>query len=180
MGRKKTTEDFIEESTIKHKGYYSYPNADYTGGKYHIEIECPVHGTFSTKASHHLSGIRCRKCSPGNPLGILTRNGAENKKPTWSNIPSWLYFLEIQSYENTFYKVGVTTVKDINNRVKEFPKHFNITVLLTDEQNLYQNVLYESEIKAQFEFCKFKPLENFRGKEECFIENPLNYYYYEQ
>lgn len=180
MGKtpRKTTEDFIREGTLIHNGYYNYPNSVYKGAREMIEVECPVHGAFNVRAGNHTIGVRCRKCNEGNSLGIFTRSTALKNKREWSQIPGLVYFLKLEDGDEVFFKVGVTYNLDINNRLKEFPKSYNIEVLLLDESNLYNSVISECNVKEDMQSFKYKPNKDFRGKEECFSENPLEYYYY--
>ena len=64
MGRKKKTKDeFINESTEKHKGKYDYSKVHYVNSKTKVCIICPEHGEFWQEASGHLRGQGCPKCS---------------------------------------------------------------------------------------------------------------------
>ncbi len=63
MRHKKTTEEFIQEAITKHNGFYSYSKAVYTGSKNLIVVTCPCHGDFSVRASMHLHGQECKRCS---------------------------------------------------------------------------------------------------------------------
>lgn len=54
-------EEFIEKANLIHNKKYKYIE-QYAGANKKIQIECPIHGLFSQKASNHLSGHGCRKC----------------------------------------------------------------------------------------------------------------------
>ena len=62
MGKKLSTEEFIEKANIVHNNKFKYPN-EYIGGKTPIKIECPIHGLFSQRPNDHLNGCGCAKCS---------------------------------------------------------------------------------------------------------------------
>ena len=63
MSRKITQSDFINRANIVHNFKYDYSSTNYTLSKNKIIVKCPIHGEFSIRASHHLSGIGCKKCS---------------------------------------------------------------------------------------------------------------------
>ncbi len=48
---------------LKHNGFYTYPRTDYVNDRTKVTITCPVHGDFDQKASNHLQGHGCHKCS---------------------------------------------------------------------------------------------------------------------
>lgn len=56
MGKKLTTEDFVEKAIAVHGSTYSYESANYVGGKKKIEIIClNGHGSFWQVASSHIT-----------------------------------------------------------------------------------------------------------------------------
>lgn len=61
--RKLTTEEFIERARKVHGNMYDYSKAEYVGANKNINIICPIHGSFWQRASFHLGGMKCRKCS---------------------------------------------------------------------------------------------------------------------
>lgn len=81
--RRRTTDEYISLATVKHSGYYRYPNLIYVMSKEDVEIECPIHGPFWQAAVSHLRGHGCPFCksSRGELLinKILTEFGVSNK-----------------------------------------------------------------------------------------------------
>ena len=63
MAKKLTTQEFIERARLVHGDKYDYSKANYKNAQENITIICPEHGEFTQKASHHLSGHGCKKCS---------------------------------------------------------------------------------------------------------------------
>lgn len=63
MAPKQTTEKFIADMKIIHKGYYSYDKTIYTGQYGLVTIVCPIHGDFEQRAIGHRRGSGCTKCS---------------------------------------------------------------------------------------------------------------------
>ena len=62
-GTKRTTEDFIRESKIKHPDLYSYENVIYVDNLTEVDITCPIHGSFKQIPKSHLRGNGCTACS---------------------------------------------------------------------------------------------------------------------
>ena len=175
--RKFNESQYLKNVKIVHDNFYKYPfGADITNMRRdYITVECPNHGYYKVRADHHKNGIKCRQCSKGNDLGVYTRVSADKNKNEWSAIKSFLYFLEIENDTEIFFKIGVT--KNIDKRLKEFPKNYNITVQGLFENSLYTNIMSENDIKEDFKNFKYTPSEKFRGWTECFEANMLNLYY---
>ena len=65
MPRKLTTEEFVERSSRKYPGKFTYENTDYLGYTTNLLINCVEHGEFSITASNHLTRTSkggCRTC----------------------------------------------------------------------------------------------------------------------
>jgi very-short-patch-repair endonuclease len=60
---KKPESDFIDELKHIHCDKYDYSMVKYTRNCNTIKIICPIHGLFEQKASSHLKGYGCEKCS---------------------------------------------------------------------------------------------------------------------
>jgi hypothetical protein len=54
---------FIEKAKLVHGDTYDYSLIDYIESKFKVKIICPAHGEFEQRASGHLSGNGCSKCS---------------------------------------------------------------------------------------------------------------------
>lgn len=61
--RKKTNEDFINESLRIHNGKYDYSLVNYINARHKVKIICPSHGIFEQKPDNHLSGNGCPFCN---------------------------------------------------------------------------------------------------------------------
>jgi very-short-patch-repair endonuclease len=66
--RRLTQEEFITKAKIIHGDKYDYSLVEYNGSRVKIKIICPIHGVFEQRASDHLEGANCCKCS--NPIRI--------------------------------------------------------------------------------------------------------------
>lgn len=60
--KKKTTEQFIEESKKIHGNKYDYSKIDYKNQRTKVCIICPEHGEFWQNPRQHLRGQGCPKC----------------------------------------------------------------------------------------------------------------------
>lgn len=77
----KTTEDFIREAKLVHGDKYDYSETEYIGANKKVKIICPEHGAFWQRASSHLSGCGCKKCSYENrDLGMTTEEFIERAR----------------------------------------------------------------------------------------------------
>lgn len=63
MGKRLTTQEFIEKARSLHGNKYDYSKAEYKGSKSNVIITCPIHGDFTQKAYTHLKGSGCPKCA---------------------------------------------------------------------------------------------------------------------
>jgi hypothetical protein len=63
IGHNKSTEDFIEESKLKHgDNNYDYSVVDYINSKTKVKIICKIHGIFEQTPNSHLRGRGCSRC----------------------------------------------------------------------------------------------------------------------
>ena len=62
MGKKLTTEEFIERATKVHGDEYDYSLVEYVGAHIKIKIICKEHGIFEQIPSSHLKYQGCRQC----------------------------------------------------------------------------------------------------------------------
>lgn len=74
MGKKLTTNEFIEKSKLIHGDKYDYSNVEYISAKDKIKIICKEHGEWLQTPSNHLSGFGCSKCA--------TNTRANNRRKT--------------------------------------------------------------------------------------------------
>lgn len=61
--KKKTTEQFINESRKIHGNKYDYSKVIYINKSTLVCIICPIHGEFWQKPTDHLRGCGCQKCN---------------------------------------------------------------------------------------------------------------------
>lgn len=53
---------FVEKSRMVHGDTYDYTNVVYKNSHTYVDIICKIHGGFSQRPDHHISGSGCRKC----------------------------------------------------------------------------------------------------------------------
>lgn len=58
----RSTEEFIDQASAIHNGYYVYANTRYINNKTNVDITCPMHGDFVQVPQVHLGGGQCPKC----------------------------------------------------------------------------------------------------------------------
>ena len=62
MGKRKTTEQFIQEARLLHGDRFDYSKVIYKNNKTKIEIICKEHGSFYQSPDMHLRGDGCPLC----------------------------------------------------------------------------------------------------------------------
>jgi len=62
MGKRLTTEEFINRSKIIHNNKYDYSLVKYKNNKTKVKIICPIHGIFEQVPNSHLNNNGCSKC----------------------------------------------------------------------------------------------------------------------
>ena len=77
MSRKKTIEEFIEQSKEIHGDKYDYSLSEYVNTATKVKLICPEHGVFEVRPNDHLSKkVGCNKCNNG---GISKKKNAKDK-----------------------------------------------------------------------------------------------------
>ncbi|HRV32232.1 MAG TPA: hypothetical protein P5241_01505 [Candidatus Paceibacterota bacterium] len=112
----KKTLKFIEKAKKIHGDKYDYSNTIYTESKNKVNIICPIHGIFEQRASGHLSGYGCQKCSADKQrLGcdefIKRANEKHNNKYDYS-------LVEYKTYND-----NVTIICPIHGKFEQSPAH---------------------------------------------------------
>ena len=62
MGKKLTTQEFIERARKIHGDKYDYSKVEYINSQVKICIICPIHGEFWQRPNDHMSGKGCSMC----------------------------------------------------------------------------------------------------------------------
>lgn len=172
--RRLTNEQFISKANAIHEGFYSYNKATYINSRSKVTITCPIHGDFEQQAGGHLEGYGCQECAnlkhgEYRPWFIETYF---NKFPEKKYIPATLYLL--YNEEEKFYKVGITTKKNINERIK-YMSYYTFKIVDTVSSTMYNVSIAEQLILKSAE--KYKPKKRFGGYSEC-IKNYIDIHQY--
>ena len=116
--KKSDINDFITLSKLIHgETHYNYDNVIYNGTREKVEIICNIHNeSFYQEPRNHTNGQGCRKCFEDNySFSFLKRceqNGIKN---------GILYFVNLFSKHEDFFKIGVTYSTNIKDRMKYIP-----------------------------------------------------------
>lgn len=106
MPRRKTKEEFIEDSVLIHGNRYDYSLVDYKNMKTKVNIICKEHGIFEQRPDHHINNSGCPKCSILNRSIILSLDKKEfiNKS---KDIHNDKYNYSLINYKNSHNKVNI-------------------------------------------------------------------------
>jgi len=162
-----TTEQFIEKAIDKHEGFYSYEKSDYINSRSKLIITCPIHGDFEQQAGGHLEGYGCQKCAVlkhGDYRPWFIKTYFE-RFPEKRDIPATLYLL--YNKEEDFYKIGITTKDNVEERVK-YISHYTFDIVDKVSNTMYNIAIAEQEILKVS--TKYKPKKRFGGYTECIKE----------
>jgi len=77
MGKKLTTEEFIERAKKIHGDKYSYDKVKYHSSQSKIEIICHQHGVFEQTPNNHLNGKGCLRCG-AETISTIRRSNSED------------------------------------------------------------------------------------------------------
>lgn len=164
--RRMTTAEFIEKASNKHNGFYSYTDTVYLNSRGDVKITCPIHGIFTQQAGGHLEGYGCRKCGDKKhgeyrPWLVDTYF---TKFPDKKDLPATLYLL--YNEDEDFYKVGITTKMNVEDRVK-YMSHYKFIIVDTISTTYYNAWYEEQRILTEYASFKYKPKKRFGGWGEC-------------
>ena len=162
----KTPQDFINQSTYKHDGYYNYDKSNYVNSKTKLIITCPLHGDFEQNPNDHLNGHGCKNCGQKGSTYNITK--AERNKEDWSKIQTVLYLIELKSNEEHYLKIGISNEKELRHSVLERVSKCKIVGSLLIDIDLYNAVIIEQTTLKDMKDCKYVPMHNYPGYTECF------------
>ena len=109
---KKSKDQFIRDAIKVHGDKYSYKNSQYINDSSRMEIECPLHGTFSQVANKHLQGNGCPDCK------------IQKTKETNTNKHSLLFPKKSSDIHNNYYDYSKVNYKNSRTPVEIiYPKH---------------------------------------------------------
>ena len=97
--KKLTTQEFIYRANKIHNFKYDYSKTIYKHGKIKVIIVCPEHGEFLQRASTHLEGHQCSKCT--NNIKLTTKEFIEKA----NKIHKLRYDYSRSNYINAYSKI---------------------------------------------------------------------------
>lgn len=163
--------DFIKKCEIVHDNIYDYSKVTYINNQTDVIIICPEHGEFKQRPVCHLNRKQgCPECSKktmGGYGGYNLKN-AEKFKDNWLNKMGYLYFVKIKNSDEEFIKIGITTQKNIRRRFAGICLIYEIEIITSYYDNLYNLIFHERNVLDKFKMNKFKPKIEFNGHSECF------------
>lgn len=113
--RKKTIEEFINESSLLHNNKYNYSESIYNGNREKIIIKCPIHGAFFQTPVNHLKGCGCPHCA-----GVALSDTATFIEKA-KNVHGNKY-----DYSNTIYtnvKTKISVICPVHGTFEQSPRH---------------------------------------------------------
>ena len=162
--------EFVERSSVVHDNKYSYPEQEIHKASDNLKIICPVHGEFIQSYGLHMNGSGCNECGKlvngGGGFWNYTVIGRDREL---AQTPYKLYVVMLE-HDNgeRFFKVGLTKLKNVNNRFRKFkPYRYHLVQLI--EGTL--ETLFELEQFIISESVKYKPQHYFKGETECFTSH---------
>lgn len=112
-----TKEIFIERARKVHGDKYDYSLVEYVKDSVNVTIICKIHGPFSQRASHHLNGNGCKRCSCGKHLKLTKEEFIARSLVTHGN----KYDYSLVEYEHSNAYVDI--ICPIHGVFRQKPKH---------------------------------------------------------
>lgn len=146
--RRKSFEQFVLDSKLKHDNKYTYLDSHgFLNRKSKVTVICSKHGAFVKSAQKHLSGQGCFDCRLIQMISDGTLCGGYNEKlfqrnPDIANQIASIYYIKV----GDFYKIGITT--NMYNRMKSIKSMSKKSIEIIDvyELNLYGAYKIEQKI----------------------------------
>lgn len=159
---------FIEESSKKHKNFYSYENSQFTLRSNNVFITCPLHGRFEASAHAHLKGVGCRECWKKTWTGQSKEHYVNYCNEKTQGL-SYLYLFKINTQKDNVYKIGISCRGVVN-------RYFNESGVIGDvilEVRMEASIAWDIERAILQEFSEFISGDSYlrKGNMECF-KNP--------
>jgi hypothetical protein len=163
MGKRLTTEEFIEKARKVHGDKYDYSKAEYVNSVIKVCIICPIHGEFWQNPNSHMNGVGCKECyycsKKAYGVAKLDIPNAAKKFPSCYN--AWRSLLK-RTVENKLKHKWVTysdcTICDEWLTFSVFLEWFNKQIYF-DSWQLDKDILAKGNKIYSPETCAFVPQE---------------------
>ena len=120
MSKRKTTEEFIEDSIKIHDKKYDYSLVEYISNGNKVKIICPTHGMFEIRPNDHLSKkVGCNKCN--NASISKSNNVKKNIIERFNIIHNFKYDYSHSKYSHTDSKIKI--ICPIHGEFLQSPHH---------------------------------------------------------
>lgn len=165
-------------SVYQENNFLSFDNTEYKDSKTKVKVWCgQCDDFFEQKPTSVLYGKGCPRCNARNinHPGSFNPTRANRNKEIWKGLKCKLYIIKCTSYNECFYKIGITTKKSVKSRFggsKAMP--YSMDVLNIFDSNLYDCVLLEDKFHSIYSKNKYNPKIHFKGHTECFLNIDLN------
>lgn len=169
-GKGLSTQEWVEKFKTVHGDKFDYSKFKYISIYEKSTIICPTHGEFSQNPHNHSQGQQCPECSKKEAwVGNSYYNviNAEKHKTEWLNLPCNIYVIKMESAEEVFYKIGITS-QEITRRFREYDVPYKIEQLHYIKSNRYDAIILENRLHNLHKDVKYSPKYHFKGHTECF------------
>lgn len=163
---------FISDSQRKFGNAFTYGKTTYKNTMTRTTITCKKHGDFETTPNTHLfSKYGCAECAKEKNTFRL-----EDYEAICEN-GSHIYLFELFDNHERFFEIGIS--KEPERRIKNYKKAGytlgeNISVW---SENAGLVFLLEKVMHKHYNFNRYKPKKDFKGKTECFSFVDFNEFY---
>ena len=157
---------FLKKSQEIHNNYYEYNENSYNGSDSDVEVTCPVHGVFKQRAISHSKGHGCFSC--GRNLNGFARTNFKKICDKRNNGIGSLYLIKCWLDDEVFYKIGITSSKNIKRRFygDHMPYNYEILEVVTDDASVIYDL--ENSLQRASRMFAYSPVRRFKGDGECF------------
>lgn len=124
MGKRLTTEIFIERAVKIHEDFYNYDSVVYITDEEKVKITCPIHGDFEQRPSTHLRGCRCPKCGRESHIMKMT-NSIDDFIEKANQVHNFKYTYDDAEYTKRRHQRITITCREHGNFVQAVDKHLN-------------------------------------------------------
>ena len=159
---------YREEIIKVHGDKYNYDNCWPESTNDKVELECPVHGSFSARVANiiynHSGCPGCANEIKGYTKHIFVSSCAKN-----NNGNGTLYLAKVTGNNEEFLKIGITSYPNTEKRFAELRRTYdNVTPVLEINSDPVKVYNLEHYIHKHFGNKKYIPLLDFNGRQECY------------
>jgi hypothetical protein len=120
MSKRKTKEEFIEQSIAIYGEKYNYSQIEYINNNTKVKIICPIHGDFYVRPNDHFSKkVGCNKCS--NASITKSKNVEKTIIERFNKVHNNKYDYSLMDYSGTDNKIKI--ICPIHDKFLQSPHH---------------------------------------------------------